>query len=79
MKRNPRVKQSSKAWYEKYAVSSCIETVAIEKIHKCYSRNADAKPTPVFSTCYDELGSLFASKNQYEKPSESKEQHKSLK
>jgi len=30
------------------------------------------------STVYDQLGSHFASMNQYEKPSESKAQHKSL-
>jgi len=38
----------------------------------------DAKPTLVSSTWYDELGSHFASKNQYQKPSESKAKHKSL-
>jgi len=37
-----------------------------------------AKPTPLSSTGYDELGSHLTSKSQYEKPSESKAKHKSL-
>jgi len=59
------------------AVISCNETVASEK-DIYHNRHADAKPTPVSSTRYDEFGSHFALMNQYEKESESKVKHKSL-